>query len=101
MRSLPLAAGREVLLTLLERLAADPATEGFDEPATLEASEYNKSDFKYGPNVRGGDVAPRLSYGLTRYWRYAVGDEATSSALLERPEAAHDPRPTLPGARPA
>jgi hypothetical protein len=77
-RHLPLAQGTEVLLTLFERLQRDPAVEAFHAPAVLDGSEYNKADFKYGPNVIGADVVGWLHDGLTRYWRYPCGDgEAT------------------------
>lgn len=72
-RHLPLDVGTDTLVTLLERLLADPAADTFHAPAVLDGSEYNKTDFRYGPNVRGGDVRITLQSGLTRYWRYALG----------------------------
>lgn len=93
-RPLALDEGTEALLTLLERLDADEATTRFDEPHALDGSEYNKSDFKYGPRVRGDDVHGMILSGLTRYWRYAVGGqpttvaEALSPRLRARVEAA-------------
>lgn len=89
-RHLPLELGTAVLLGLYERLRADPETEGFDQPAALDGSEYNKSEFKYGPRVRGDDVTSMLHNGLTHYWSYAVGGapttvaEALPPALRER-----------------
>lgn len=77
-RHLPLALGTECLVGLLERLRSDPAMKAFDEPAALDGSEYNRSDFKYGPRVRGGDLDFAIQYGLTRYWRHAVGDQPTT-----------------------
>ncbi len=81
-RHLPLAEGTEVLLTLLERLEGDPSTEAYDEFAALDGSEYNKTDFKYGPHVRGTDVATRLHSGLTRYWAHVVPAGRTVAELL-------------------
>lgn len=78
-RHLPLEEGTAVLLTLLERLSGDDAAE-FEEVAAFDGSEYNKSDFKYGPNVRGGEVIGMLDYGLTRYWNYAVEGQPTTVA---------------------
>jgi hypothetical protein len=89
-RHLALEAGTAALLGLLDRLDADPTTEDFDQPMALDGSEYNKSDYKYGPNVRGADVALMLHMGLTRYWNYALGGapstvaEALPPALRER-----------------
>jgi len=85
-RTMPLAEGTEVLLTLAERIHRDPAAGPFAEAAVLDGSEYLKSDFKYGPQVRWGEVLSLLREGLTRYWRYAVGDEPTTvaEALPER-----------------
>jgi hypothetical protein len=79
-RRLPLAEGTEALLTLLERLRADPAAEDFEAPHALDGSEYNKSDFKYGPSVRGNEVFGMLVSGLTRYWPHAVGGQETTVA---------------------
>lgn len=89
-RHLPLESGTAVLLGLIDRLDADPAAEHFNQPMALDGSEYNKSDYKYGPNVRGDDVALMLHFGLTRYWDHAHGGapttvaEALSPALRER-----------------
>jgi hypothetical protein len=81
----PLAQGTEVLLTLFERLQRDPEAEAFHAPAVLDGREYNKADFKYGPNVIGADVVGWLHDGLTRYWRYPCGDsEATVLDRLPR-----------------
>lgn len=93
-RHLPLAEGTEALLALYERLRSDPETERFVEPAALDGTEYNKADFKYGPEVRGADVMGWLHDGLVRYWRYACGDqqrtvaEALPDALRLRAERA-------------
>lgn len=91
-RKLPLAEGTRVLLTLLERLDGDDEAAAFEEVAAFDGSEYNKSDFKYGPKVRGEDVIGMLDGGLTRYWRYALGDapsvaEALPADLRARAEA--------------
>lgn len=89
-RHLPLELGTAALMRLIERLRADPAAETFDEPATLDGSEYNKSDFKYGPRVRGADVVAMLQDGLTGFWRHAIGGqpatvvEALPAALRDR-----------------
>lgn len=89
-RPLPLDEGTAVLLALLERLHGDEEAEGFEEVAALDGSEYNKSDFKYGPKVRGADVIGMLFSGLERSWCYALGGapttvaEALSPALRER-----------------
>lgn len=85
----PLTA-TDAFLSLIERVRSSDEAMALVEPATLDGSEYNKSDFKYGPNVRGDDVVFMLQFGLQQYWPIALSQGAATleqrlpSPLLER-----------------
>lgn len=67
-RAMEPVAATEALVSLIERVRSSRDALALDEPAALDGSEYSKSDFKSGPNVRGEYVDFALRYALERLW---------------------------------
>lgn len=96
-RHLPLDDGTETLLPMLERMKSDARVRSFDEAAILDGSEYNKSDYKYGPRVKGAEVYSMMLQGLQTYWRYALGGQRASVAETLRAPLRERARALLKG----